>query len=151
MSAPVVDKHTNKYIGFFDVSDFSDYVLQVIEHCESHAEEVPIEFCDLYDLLMTVGELHPKVLESVLHAINGEKFPSLPSGAPFKEVCFCYFNISQSLKVLERLGNKGFHRVAIVDSVSHNVTKIISQSVVMKFLVIYLNSYLTHFSMSTRH
>jgi hypothetical protein len=91
ISAPVVDTHTNKYIGFFDVSDFSDYVLQVIELASQNPEEIPFEFCDLYDLLMTVGEFHPRVLESVLHAVNGETFPSLPSGSPIKQVCCLIF------------------------------------------------------------
>ena len=49
-------------------------------------ELVPIEFCDLYDLLMTVGELHPQVLESVLHKVNGEKFPSVPLDTPMIKV-----------------------------------------------------------------
>lgn len=123
LSAPVLDSVTNKYIGFFDISDFSEYVVHILEHSVSQQDElVPIEFCDLYDLLMTVGELHPQVLLSVMHTVNGEKFPSVPTGTPMATVLDC-------------LGNKGLHRVAVVDLKTGSVVKIISQSAVMKFLV----------------
>lgn len=137
LSAPVIDVATNKYIGFFDVTDFSEYVLKVIESCGSSAESeaIPIEFCDLYDLLMTVSEFHPAVLQSVLHSINGEKFPSLPVGAPINQVQSELFRPLMTTQLLECLGSKGFHRVAIVNPNTHAVEKIISQTTFMSYLV----------------
>jgi hypothetical protein len=88
-------------------TDCQGYVVKILELKEE--EKIPMEFCDLYDvagsrlhflindfqLLMAVGELHPVVLTSVLHAVNGEKFPSVATGSPLSTVIYEFQSFSR--------------------------------------------------------
>lgn len=115
-SCPVYDEKHHTYIGMFDTSDFAAYVTQVVEHQDS----CPTDFCDLGDLLLTMGRLCPKTMESVVNLAGNNPFVPVHLHDPLT-------------KVLELLGLRGLHRVPVLDD-KGKVVKILTQSSVAAFL-----------------
>eukprot|EP00051_Salpingoeca_urceolata_P026321 m.476868 g.476868 ORF g.476868 m.476868 type:complete len:313 (-) comp20684_c0_seq1:154-1092(-) len=117
LSVPVYDADKKTFIGFFDVSDFATFAVDVVEN---QREDVPMEFCDLQELVRVVSTIHPKKLGDVL----GEK----PADKGFQSVA-----PGTSLEEVLRLLSDGLHRVPVVND-KGKIVKIVSQSAVTKFL-----------------
>lgn len=121
LAAPVYDATEQKYLGFFDTSDMGAYVLKTLHESSPGGEkEVPMEFCDVGDLMKTVEAIHPSTMGEVSNLSGIDEFASVSPGDPL-------------LDVLSLLA-KGHHRVAVVDPATKRCRSIVSQSNIVKNL-----------------
>eukprot|EP00039_Didymoeca_costata_P020013 m.339726 g.339726 ORF g.339726 m.339726 type:complete len:312 (-) comp18934_c0_seq1:81-1016(-) len=121
LSAPIYDAEQKKYVGFFDMCDMGAYLVETIKDAApGGAHEIPMEFCDVGDLLDVVGKIHPKTMEAVSNMSGRDEFKSVVPGAPLQQV----FDLLAA----------GHHRVVVIDSATGLAKSIISQSAILKFV-----------------
>eukprot|EP00730_Choanoeca_flexa_P016289 TRINITY_DN7665_c0_g1_i1.p1 TRINITY_DN7665_c0_g1~~TRINITY_DN7665_c0_g1_i1.p1 ORF type:complete len:199 (+),score=47.26 TRINITY_DN7665_c0_g1_i1:64-660(+) len=121
-SAPVFNKQTNKYDGFFDVADMVVYVIEALRATSGPDVEVPDTFANVQAIIEWV---HRHDSEAVANIVN------ISQRNPFKSLS----PSSDLLAALELLGNKGLKRLPVVDLETGKVAKLISQSTLNRYLL----------------
>jgi CBS-domain-containing membrane protein len=125
IGAPVWDEEKKKYIGFFDMRDLLSTVVA------SHKEEQEAALSKGKDYILTRwfqktrGESSKAGVFTVSYLAARNPFVSLTDDATLMEVC----------KVC---ADRHCHRVPIVDHTTGKCTRILSQSVLVKYLVEHL-------------
>eukprot|EP00042_Codosiga_hollandica_P034177 m.237970 g.237970 ORF g.237970 m.237970 type:complete len:318 (-) comp54343_c1_seq1:398-1351(-) len=124
-SAPVFDQQANAYIGFFDINDMVAYVVKMLHH-SGDAAPLPESFRDMHHFLSTLTHFVPVEVAQIANLSKNNPFLPVYDDTPF-------------LEVLEILGRHAVHRVPVVDRASGRVTRLITQSAVVKYLAKNLN------------
>lgn len=126
-SVPVYDQKKKQYVGFLDTADLVTYVVQTLHKTSDPDVNVPPNFTSLRDLLLWVNRHVPDIAETTSNLSARNPFKSVPPNASL-------------LDVLEILGIKGVKRVAVQDAVSGRITKLITQSSIVKFILSHENA-----------
>ncbi|EGD81208.1 hypothetical protein PTSG_11243 [Salpingoeca rosetta] len=121
-SAPVYDKKASKYVGFLDTADLVTYVVQTLHKTSDPDVHLPPHFSSLKDMLVWVNRHVPDVAATTSNLSARNPFKSVPPNASL-------------LDVIEILGIKGVKRVAVQDAVSGRITKLITQSSIVKYIL----------------
>jgi len=121
-SVPVYDHARDQYIGFFDVADMNQYVVDALaKTSEPEADPLDIK-ADLREIIAEVTRLTPNGVDVMANlSKNNPFYPVTPD--------------TSILKVLDLFGTHGIKRVPVLSAENGKLTAIITQSNLLAHLL----------------